>query len=91
MTKEYLKRQKLRHEQKLKRYNFVRRRLKKILSLSMDGWPRMYSYPNKDYLKWLELVYECKIKGLYSPTTATCDVIANLHYKAEEIKKMKGE
>ena len=70
-----------------RRYEFCRRRLKRILSLSKAGWPRMTLNP--DYLKWLDLVYEAKERDLYSINTATCDVIANLYDKAHELKNLK--
>jgi hypothetical protein len=68
-----------------RRYDFCKRRMKKILSLSMEGWPRMAM--NKDYLKWLDIVYEAKEKGLYSIKTANCDVISNIKNKAIELKQ----
>ena len=64
---------------------FVRRRMKKILSLSMDGWPRTKNM--KDYLKWLDIVFEAKIKGIYGFGTANCDVIAQLNRKAKDFSK----
>jgi hypothetical protein len=70
-----------------KRYDFCSRRLKKILALSTDGWPRMTHNP--DYIKWLDIVYEAKSKGLYSMKSSNCDVIANLRDKAIELKRMK--
>jgi hypothetical protein len=44
---------------------------------------------NPDYLKWLDLVYEAKGKGLYSMKTANCDVIANLRDKAQDLKNKR--
>lgn len=70
-----------------RRYDFVRQRLKKILSLSTKGWPKMTHNP--DYIKWLDIVYEAKEKGLYSMKTSNCDVISNLHSKAEELNRQK--
>jgi hypothetical protein len=87
----YLRRHKQRvinyHKARKRKYDFCRRRLKKILALSTAGWPRMTKNP--DYLKWLDLVYEAKEKGLFSLKTSNCDVIANLSRKANELKKLK--
>lgn len=69
------------------KYDFVRRRLKKILALSMQGWPRMTN--NQDYLKWLDIVYLAKERGLYSYKTSNCDVIANLNTKAQDLTKIR--
>ena len=80
-----------RWKEKKKRYDFVKRRLKRILSLSMQGWPKMYSSSNPDYLKWLDIVYEAKERGIYSLNTANCDVIANIHRKAVELTNKKDE
>jgi hypothetical protein len=66
------------------KYDFVARRIKKILPLSMQGWPRMTLNP--DYIKWLDIVYQAKERGLYSFQTSNCDVIANLRSKAIELK-----
>jgi hypothetical protein len=55
----------------------------------MQGWPRMTH--NKDYLQWLDIVYEAKQKGLYSIKTSNCDVISNLHHKALELHKPKTQ
>lgn len=70
---------------KKRRYDFVRRRLKRILPLSMQGWP--YMSRNRDYIKWLDIVYEAKDKGLYSLKTSTCDIIANIYEKAKQLSK----
>lgn len=67
------------------RDTFVKRKMKTILSLSMDGWPRIKNM--KDYIKWLDLVYEAKIKGIYGFGTSNCDVIMQLHHKAKELSK----
>lgn len=66
------------------RYDFVRRRLKKILSLNTVGWPRMTNNPV--YLEWLDIVYVAKEKGIYSWKTSNCDVIANIERKAQELQ-----
>jgi hypothetical protein len=65
------------------KHDFVRKNIKKILALSFAGWPRMTKNP--DYLKWLDIVYSAKDKGLFSIKSANCDVIANLHFKARDI------
>ncbi len=65
------------------KYEFVRKNLNKILPLSLKGWPKMTTNP--DYLKWLDIVYAAKDKGLYSLKSSNCDVIANLHFKAKDI------
>lgn len=62
------------------RYAFVRRRLKKILSLSQKGWA---AYVIPDYIDWLDIVYLAKERGLYSYKTANSDVILNLRAKAK--------
>jgi hypothetical protein len=68
-----------------RRYSFCRRHLKKILALSTKGWPGMTH--NRDYLKWLDLVYLAKSRGLYSLKTSTCDIIANMQTKAKQLKE----
>jgi hypothetical protein len=71
-----------------KRYAFCKRHLKTILSLSTNGWPRLYQR-NPDYPKWLDLVYKAKEQGIYAMTTSTCDIIANMRNKALELEKQK--
>ena len=73
-----------RWEAKKRRELFVKNNMKKILSLSMDGWPRTSNM--KDYMKWLDLIFDAKIKGVYSVTTANCDVIAQLNRFAKQLK-----
>lgn len=74
-------------KQRKKRDAFVRRRIKAILALSMDGWPKTKNM--KDYLKWLDLVFEAKIKGVYGFGTSNCDVIMQLNHKAKELSQIK--
>lgn len=74
------KRQKLRDA-------FIKKHLKKILSLSTSGWPRTKNM--KDYPKWIDLVFEAKIKGVYGMGTSNCDVIANLERFAKQINNLK--
>lgn len=69
-----------------KRDAFVKRRLKTILSLSMEGWPRTKNM--KHYPQWLDLVFEAKIKGVYGFGTSNCDVIMQLNHKAKELLKI---
>ena len=84
---EYLKLQRQRLEERFERQKkrdaFVRKNLKRIMSLKMDGWPRLTQM--KDRHGWLDLVYEAKIAGIYSVGTANCDVVANLERFAKEI------
>lgn len=68
-----------------RRWDFVRRNLKKISSLSTAGWPKMTNNP--DYLKWLDIVYRAKELGIYSLNTANCDIIANMKNKAKDLQK----
>ena len=75
-----------RFKQRKKRDAFVKRRIKTIMSLSMDGWPRTKNM--KDYPKWLDLVFEAKIKQVYGFGTSTCDVIMQLHSKAKELSTL---
>jgi hypothetical protein len=56
----------------------------------MQGWPRLATSCNPDYLKWLDLVYKAKAAGIYSVNTANCDVIANMQNKARELQKLKN-
>jgi hypothetical protein len=83
---EYLKLQRLRllerYERQKLRDAFVEKNLKRIKDLKMDGWPRLMQM--KDRLKWIDLVYEAKIAGVYSIGTANCDVIANLNRFAHQ-------
>lgn len=74
-------------KERKRRWDFVRRNLKKISLLSTKGWPKMTNNP--DYLKWLDIVYRAKELGIYSMKTATCDIIANMKNKAEYLKKLK--
>lgn len=48
----------------------------------MVGWPRTKQM--KDYIKWLDIIYEAKIKGIYAIGTSNCDVIAQLNRFAKE-------
>lgn len=82
-----LQRKKLleRYEREKLREAFVKKNLKRILELKTDGWPRLKSM--KDRLKWIDLVYEAKIEGIYSVGTANCDVVAQLDRFAKEIAK----
>ena len=86
---EYLRLQiemlKKRHERLIKRTEFITNNLPKILSLSMDGWPKTKQM--KDYIKWLDIIYEAKVLGIYSIGTSNCDVIANINRFAKEISK----
>lgn len=66
-----------------RRDQFVKRRIKKILSLSMDGWPRTKNM--KDYPKWLEIVIEAKIQGIYGFGTSNCDIIMRLLHRAKQL------
>lgn len=74
-----------RWKQKKKRNAFIIKNLKKILPLSMDGWPKTSNM--KDYPKWLDIVIQAKIKGVYGIGTSNCDVIAQLNRFAKEISK----
>jgi len=75
----------LRLERQAKRNDFIKGNIEKIMALSMDGWPKTKNM--KDYVKWLDIVYDAKIKGVYSVGTANCDVIANINRFAKEISK----
>jgi hypothetical protein len=68
-----------------KRDAFVKKRIKKILSLSMQGWPKLKEM--KDRAGWIDIVFEAKIVGIYGMGTANCDVIALLESKAKELSK----
>lgn len=70
---------------KKKRNAFIKKRLNKILPLSMDGWPKTSNM--KDYPKWIDIVIEAKIKGVYGIGTSNCDVIANINRFANELSK----
>lgn len=74
-----------RYKKGKRRDAFVKKNSEKILPLSMDGWPRTKSM--KDYIKWLDLVFDAKIKGIYGFGTSNCDVIAQLNRKANELSK----
>lgn len=74
-----------RWERMKRRDAFVKRRLSKILSLSMQGWPRLNQM--KDKKQWIDIVFEAKIEGVYGMGTANCDVIALLESKAKELKE----
>lgn len=76
-----------RYKAKQKRDAFVKKRLNAILSLSMDGWPRTKNM--KNYIKWLDLIFEAKIEGVYSVGTANCDVIAMLSRAAKDMQNSK--
>lgn len=73
-----------RYERQKRRESFIKKNMKDILSLSMDGWPRTKNM--KDYRKWLDLIYKAKISGIYSLGTSNCDVIAQLNRFAKEMK-----
>ena len=73
-----------RWEAKKIRDAFVKKNLKKILALPTDGWPRTKNM--KTYIKWLDLVFDAKIKGVYSIGTANCDVIIMLSSHAKQMK-----
>lgn len=73
-----------RWERQKKREDFIKKNLTRILSLSMQGWPRTNNM--KDKRKWIDLVFEAKIKGVYGLGTSNCDVIAQLERFAKEIK-----
>lgn len=73
-----------RYEAKKLRESFVKKNMDKILSLSMDGWPRTSNM--KDYIKWLDLIFDAKIKGVYGIGTSNCDVIAQLNRFAKQLK-----
>lgn len=75
----------IRYEKIKKRNLFIKKNLKRILPLSMDGWPRTRNM--KDYRKWIDLIYEAKIAGIYSVGTSNCDVIAQLNRFAKEFNK----
>ena len=66
---------------------FIKRHRRKILSLSMEGWPRTKQM--KDFHKWFELIYEAKVKGIYAFGTSNCDVIAQLERFAKRQNKRK--
>lgn len=67
---------------------FIKKRLTKIMSLKMDGWPRLKEMP--DRVKWIKLVYEAKIAGVYGIGTSNCDVVAQLHRFAKQISSTKN-
>ena len=73
-----------RYERQKKREAFIKKNLKRILPLSMEGWPRTKNM--KDYRKWLDLIFEAKIAGVYALGTSNCDVIAQLNRFAKELK-----
>lgn len=73
-----------RYERQKRRESFIKKNMKEILALSMDGWPRTKNM--KDYRKWLDLIYKAKISGIYSLGTSNCDVIAQLNRFAKEMK-----
>lgn len=74
-----------RWERMKQRDAFVKKNMGKILALSTQGWPRLTQM--KDKRKWIDLVIEAKILGIYSIGTSNCDVIAQLERKAKEIKE----
>jgi hypothetical protein len=41
----------------------------------------------KDYRKWLDLIFEAKIQGIYGLGTSNCDVIAQLNRFAKSLKQ----
>lgn len=73
-----------RYNRQVKRDKFVKRHLKKILSLSTNGWPRLNNMPNKN--EWIVLVYKAKMEGIYGLGTSNCDVVIQLSRFAKEIK-----
>lgn len=75
----------IRWEKQKKRDAFIKKNLNIILSLSTSGWPRLKEM--KDRRKWIDIVLEAKIKGIYGLNTANCDVIANLERFAKQIKQ----
>lgn len=75
----------VRYERQKKRTAFVKKNLKRILALSTEGWPRTKNM--KDYIKWVDLVIEAKIEGVYAIGTSNCDVIVKLNRYAKEISK----
>lgn len=77
-----------RWERQSRRDKFIKRNIKKITSLKMDGWPRLREM--KDRLKWLDLVFSAKIEGVYSIGTSNCDVIAQLSRFAKEMTQHKN-
>lgn len=86
---EFLKLQKKklleRYERQKRREAFIKKHSQRILSLKMDGWPRLTNM--KDRIKWIDLVYEAKIAGIYGIGTSNCDVIAQLDRFARELNK----
>ena len=68
-----------------RREAFIKSNMKRITALSMDGWPRTRNM--KDFRKWIDLIYEAKIKGIYGFGTSNCDVIAQLSRFAKELEK----
>ena len=77
LLKLQLHRLKFHFERQRRRDAFIKKHLAKIRVLSMDGWPKTRNM--KDYPKWLDIVYQAKIEGIYSLNTANCDVIAQLN------------
>lgn len=74
----------LRYERQKRREAFIKKNLKEILSLSMDGWPRTKNM--KDYRKWLDIIYKAKLSGIYAIGTSNCDVIAQLNRFAKDMQ-----
>lgn len=73
-----------RYERHKKRTAFIKKHLKRISALSMEGWPRTKNM--KDYIKWFDLVIEAKINGVYAIGTSNCDVIIQLNRFAKDFK-----
>lgn len=76
-----------RYERHKRRNQFIKKHMKKILALSMNGWPRTKEM--KDYIKWLDLIYKAKISGIYGFGTSNCDVIAQLERYAKQLSEHK--
>lgn len=76
-----------RYERQKKRDAFVKKHYKKIVALSMDGWPRTKNM--KDFRKWFDLIFLAKVNGVYGMGTSNCDVIAQLHRFAKAINNKK--
>jgi hypothetical protein len=89
---EFLKLQRLkllrRWEREKRRRAFIKKNIKKIMALKTTGWPRLKDMP--DRYKWIDLVYEAKIAGIYGIGTANCDVVAQLERFAKEPLKEKS-
>jgi hypothetical protein len=78
---------KKRYARQLKREAFIKKHAKVILSLDMKGWPKTKEM--RDYLKWLDIIYQAKIQGIYGIGTSNCDVIAQLNRYVKNYKTQK--